>query len=112
MSVSGTQVFTHRHETAPLVIPQNGGVAVSGAGGRAVSTARFNALRVAARNGGRSNQVVVDGAASVMDQALVANATANPILTGDAAAGIQTASRSAARCSTPASRSSCGRSRG
>jgi uncharacterized protein (DUF1501 family) len=90
VSVSGSQLYTLGSQTAPLVIPSNGGVAVSGQGTDAVSTARFNALVSLLKNSNPNNQVVV-GSASVMDKALTANATANPILTATLPASIQTA---------------------
>ena len=72
------------------MVPQNGGVAVSGQAADAVSQARFNALVSLLKNANPSNQVVV-GAAGVMDKALTANATANPILTATLPPVIQTA---------------------
>jgi uncharacterized protein (DUF1501 family) len=89
ISVSGKQLFTIGAKTAPLVIPQNGGVTVSGQAADAVSTARYNALQ-ALLNTGKTNTVVA-GASSIMNQALVANATANPILTATLPAVIQNA---------------------
>ena len=93
VSVSGSQLFTAGASTAPLVIPQNGGVTVSGQGTDAVSVARFNALLslVAASKAG-GNQVV-GGGASVMDKALTANDTVNPLLTpaGTLPPNVQTA---------------------
>ncbi|MEO6566102.1 MAG: DUF1501 domain-containing protein [Casimicrobiaceae bacterium] len=79
ISVSGQQVFTLGTTTAPLVIPQNGGVAVSGQGTDAVSVARFNALNTLLASADPTNEVVKGGAA-VMTKALTANATANPLL--------------------------------
>ena len=90
VSVSGSQLYTLGAATAPLVVPGNGGVAVSGQAADAVSQARFNALVSLLKNANPNNQVVV-GAASVMDKALTANATANPILTATLPANIQTA---------------------
>jgi len=90
VSVSGSQLYTLGASTAPLVVPSNGGVAVSGQAADAVSTARFNALVSLLKNANPNNQVVV-GAASVMDKALTANATANPILTATLPSNIQTA---------------------
>ena len=93
VSVSGSQLYTAGASTAPLVIPQNGGVAVSGQAADAVSTARYNALLsliAAAKASG--NQVVVGGA-GVMDKALTANNTANPILTATLPTIIDTAFR-------------------
>ncbi len=88
VSVSGSQIFTLGSATAPLVIPSNGGVAVAGQAADAVSTARFNALRALITAADPSNQIIT-GAASVMDKALTANATANPILTATLPAVIQ-----------------------
>jgi uncharacterized protein (DUF1501 family) len=90
VSVSGSQLYTLGASTAPLVVPSNGGVAVSGQAADAVSQARFNALVSLLKNANPNNQVVV-GAASVMDKALTANATANPILTATLPSNIQTA---------------------
>jgi uncharacterized protein (DUF1501 family) len=93
VSVSGSQLFTAGASTAPLVIPQNGGVAVSGQAADAVSMARYNALLsliAASKSGG--NQIV-SGGAGVMDKALTANNTANPILTAPLPAAIDTAFR-------------------
>jgi uncharacterized protein (DUF1501 family) len=78
ISVSGKQVFTIGTKTAPLVIPSNGGVLVSGQAADAVSTARFNAMQ-ALLGTGKTNTVVAGGS-SILNQALIANATANPIL--------------------------------
>jgi uncharacterized protein (DUF1501 family) len=88
ISVSGKQLFTIGAKTAPLVIPQNGGVAVSGQNATD-GAARFAALQ-ALLNTGKSNTVVA-GASAIMNQALVANATANPILQATLPAVIQTA---------------------
>jgi uncharacterized protein (DUF1501 family) len=90
VSVSGSQVFTNGVTTAPLVIPQNGGVTVSGQAADAVSTARYNALVSLLNNATPGNQVV-QGAAGVMNKALTANNTANPILTATLPSIIQTA---------------------
>jgi uncharacterized protein (DUF1501 family) len=79
VSVSGSQIFTNGATTAPLVIPQNGGVTVAGQGNSAEQMARYNAL-VSLLSSPSGNQVV-SGAAGVMDKALKANNTANPILT-------------------------------
>src|SRR4030095_11575931 len=78
ISVSGKQLFTIGARTAPLVIPQNGGVSVSGQGAATDQDARFNAMQ-ALLNTGLTNQVVAGGSA-ILQQALLANATANPIL--------------------------------
>jgi uncharacterized protein (DUF1501 family) len=88
VSVSGKQLFTIGAKTSPLVIPQNNGVNVSGQTG-ADSAARFGALQALLAN--PSPNVVVSGAASVMNQALLANATVNPILTAPLPAVINTA---------------------
>jgi len=90
VSISGSQLYTMGAQTAPLVVPSNGGVTVSGQAADAVSTARYNALVSLLKNANPNNQVVV-GSASVMDKALTANATANPILTATLPANIQTA---------------------
>jgi uncharacterized protein (DUF1501 family) len=90
VSVSGSQLYTLGTSTAPLVVPQNGGVALSGQAADAVSMARFTALQSLLANANPNNQVVL-GAAGVMNKALVANATANPILTATLPPVIQTA---------------------
>ena len=90
ISVSGSQLYTLGTATAPLVIPSNGGVAVSGQAADAVSTARYNALVSLLKNANPNNKVVV-GSSSVMDKALTANATANPILTATLPTVISTA---------------------
>jgi uncharacterized protein (DUF1501 family) len=88
ISVSGKQLFTIGAKTAPLVIPQNGGVTVSG------QNATDGAARFAGLQGllstGQTNTVVA-GASAIMNQALVANATANPILSAALPAVIQNA---------------------
>jgi uncharacterized protein (DUF1501 family) len=90
VSISGNQLYTLGAQTAPLVVPGNGGVLVTGQGADAVSMARFNALQSLLKNANPNNQVVV-GSAAVMDKALTANATANPILTATLPTSIQTA---------------------
>ncbi|MFO1324930.1 MAG: DUF1501 domain-containing protein [Burkholderiales bacterium] len=91
VSVSGSQVFTNGNTTAPLVVPQNGGVTVSGQAADAVSTARYNALVSLLNSSGSSANQVVVGGSSIMNRALVANNTANPILTATLPPIIQTA---------------------
>jgi uncharacterized protein (DUF1501 family) len=90
VSVTGTQFFTIGNATTPLVVPQNGGVAMSGQGTDAVSVARYNAL-VSLLKAADPNSKVVAGAASIMDRALIANETANPVLTGTLPTVIQNA---------------------
>ena len=80
VSVSGSQLYTAGSSTAPLVIPQNGGVAVSAQQGADAAT-RYNAMLSLIAASKASGNQVVGGAASVMDKALTANNTANPILT-------------------------------
>ncbi|HEY5308054.1 MAG TPA: DUF1501 domain-containing protein [Casimicrobiaceae bacterium] len=77
ISASGKQLFTIGKQTAPLVVPQSGGVTVAGQTGTD-SAARFTALQ-ALLNTGQSNAVIA-AASNVMTQALHANATVNPIL--------------------------------
>jgi uncharacterized protein (DUF1501 family) len=89
ISVSGKQLFTIGARTAPLVIPQNGGVSVSGQGTAPDQVARFNAMQ-ALLGTGLTNQVVAGGS-SILQQALLANATANPILQATLPPVIQTA---------------------
>lgn len=96
VSVSGSQLFTIGAQTAPLVVPQNGGVVLSGGGqlptDSAESRARFNALVSLLKNANPGNQVVT-GAAGVMDKALLANSVANPLLTATLPPVIDTAFR-------------------
>ena len=114
ISVSGSQLFTAGASTAPLVIPQNGGVTVAAQAADAVSTARYNAMLSLIAASKASGNQVVGGGAGVMDKALTANNTANPILTPPNAAARDPdgVPRQRQRCSTPASPSSSGRSRG
>ncbi|MFO1317135.1 MAG: DUF1501 domain-containing protein [Burkholderiales bacterium] len=93
VSVSGSQLYTAGATTAPLVIPQNGGVTVSGQAADAVSTARYNALLSLIASAKASGNQVVVGGAGVMDKALTANNTANPILTATLPSVIDTAFR-------------------
>ncbi len=79
VSASGSQIFTVGVNTAPLVVPQNGGVTVSGQGNDTVSTARYNAL-VSLTKAADPSSIVVSGAANVFDRALVANGAVNPVL--------------------------------
>src|SRR4029079_3175732 len=88
ISVSGKQVFTIGNKTAPLVIPGNGGVGVSAQGG-GDGPARVAAMQ-ALLSTGQSNGVVAGGS-NILSQALVANATANPILQATLPPVIQTA---------------------
>ena len=88
ISVSGKQVFTIGNKTAPLVIPGNGGVSVSAQGG-ADAAARYAALQALLATGGTNT--VVAGGSSILNQALTANATVNPILTPTAPAVITNA---------------------
>ncbi len=90
VSVSGNQLFTIGNATAPLVIPQTGGVNLSGQGSDSVSAARFSAL-VQLLKSADSSSTVVSGAAGVMDKSLTANATVNPILTASLPPVVQTA---------------------
>ncbi|MEO8344199.1 MAG: DUF1501 domain-containing protein [Betaproteobacteria bacterium] len=79
ISVSGKQLFTIGNSTSPLVIPQSGGVTVSGQAATGDGAARYAALQQMLTTG--TSNTVVSGASSIMAQALLANATANPILT-------------------------------
>ncbi len=95
VSVSGSQLYTFGAQTAPLVIPQNGGVTLTGAdptSSNPIFVARYNALVSLLRNANPGNQVVV-GAAGVMDKALLANTVANPILTATLPPAIDAAFR-------------------
>jgi uncharacterized protein (DUF1501 family) len=89
ISATGSNIFNAGRNTAALVVPQNGGVAISGGGSDAVSTARMAAL-----NGilalPTTNQVI-QGATSVIQSALAANAAINPILSATLPPVIQTA---------------------
>ena len=85
VSVAGSQLFTAGDVTAPLVVPQNNIVTVSGQGSDSVSLARYAALNSLLKAADPSSTVVKSGAA-VLDRALVANATANPLLQMNSAA--------------------------
>jgi uncharacterized protein (DUF1501 family) len=89
ISATGSQVFNGGATTAPLVIPGNGGVAISGQGTDPVSTARMAALSslLALPTG---NQLIT-GATSIMQKALAANAAINPVLSATLPPVIQTA---------------------
>jgi uncharacterized protein (DUF1501 family) len=93
VSVSGSQLYTAGASTAPLVIPQNGGVTVAGQAADAVSMARYNALLSLIAASKASGNQVVGGGAGIMDKALTANNTANPILTATLPPVIDTAFR-------------------
>lgn len=79
VSVAGSQLFTAGDVTAPLVVPQNGIVTVSGQGSDSVSVARYSALNALLKAADPTSTVVKSGA-GVLDRALLANATANPLL--------------------------------
>ena len=79
ISITGSQVFVNGNLTAPLVVPQNGVVNLLGQGAAADQVARYNALTALLKSADPSN-LVVKGGASVLDKALIANATANPLL--------------------------------
>jgi uncharacterized protein (DUF1501 family) len=89
VSVTGNQIFALGNQSVPFVIPGNGGVSLSGQGADAVSTARYNALKAMLMPGTGNN--VQDGAASVLNGALLANENANPILTATLPPTIATA---------------------
>jgi uncharacterized protein (DUF1501 family) len=88
ISVSGKQVFTIGNKTSPLVIPGNGGVTVSAQGG-ADGVARLAAMQALLQTG--KTNTVVAGGSDILNQALTANATANPILQATLPAVINTA---------------------
>ena len=88
ISVSGKQLFTIGKQHAPLVIPQAGGVTVSGQA-TTDGAARYAALSQLLTTGG-TNQIVAGGS-SIMSQALLANSTVNPILSAAAPAVITNA---------------------
>jgi len=79
ISVAGSQLFTAGNVTAPLVVPQNNIVTVSGQGTTGVPLARYTALTDLIKAADPSS-TVVKNAAAVLDRALLANATANPLL--------------------------------
>jgi uncharacterized protein (DUF1501 family) len=89
ISATGSNIFNNGQATAALVVPGNGGVAIAGQGVDAISTARMTALNALLQSG-FTNQVQ-QGAASVMKNALAANAAINPILSGALPPVIQTA---------------------
>jgi uncharacterized protein (DUF1501 family) len=88
ISASGKQLFTIGAKTAPLVIPGNGGVSVSAQAGGDGPT-RYGALQALLNTGKTS--LVVAGASTVLNQALVANSVVNPILTATAPAVVTNA---------------------
>lgn len=89
ISATGSNLFNNGGATTALVVPSNGGVAISGQGTDAISTARMQALS-ALLSSGFTNQVQM-GAASVMQKALAANSAINPVLSGALPPVIQTA---------------------
>jgi uncharacterized protein (DUF1501 family) len=89
ISASGSNIFNNGGSTVALVVPGNGGVAIAGQGTDAVSQARTAALSSLLNVSG-GNQVM-QGAASVMQKALAANAAINPVLSGTLPPVIQTA---------------------
>jgi uncharacterized protein (DUF1501 family) len=89
VSATGSNLFNAGRNTAALVVPQNGGVAISGQGSDAISTARMAALSgILALP--TTNQVI-QGATSVLQSALSANAAINPVLSATLPPVIQTA---------------------
>lgn len=88
VSVSGTQLFNSGHDTTPFVIPQNGGVLLSGQGTDAVSKARFDALRSLLSTGGGNK--LFEGASSILGDALTAAESANTFLTANPAPALIT----------------------
>jgi len=89
ISATGSNVFNNGATTTALVVPGNGGVAISGQGTDPVSTARMNAL--AGLLSLPTTSQVQMGAASVMQKALAANAAINPVLSAALPPVIQTA---------------------
>jgi len=89
VSATGSNIFNNGQATAALVVPGNGGVAISGQGTDAISQARMAGLN-ALLSSGFTNQVQL-GAASVMQKAMAANASINPVLSGALPPVIQTA---------------------
>jgi uncharacterized protein (DUF1501 family) len=92
ISVSGSQLFTAGASTAPLVVPQNNGVTVSAQTG-ADATARYNAMLSLIAASKASGNQVVSGGVGVLDKALLANTTVNPLLTATLPTVIDTAFR-------------------
>ncbi len=89
ISITGSQVFVNGNLTAPLVVPQNGVVNLSGQGTNADQVARYNALTAMLKSADPSS-LVVKGGASVLDKALISSSTANPLL-GTTSTNITTA---------------------
>jgi uncharacterized protein (DUF1501 family) len=89
LSVSGNALMAQGITTSPFVLPSTGGVSLSGQGTDAVSKARYNALRALLRIDDGND--VSTGGAAVLDAALTAADTANPILTGTLPPVISTA---------------------
>jgi uncharacterized protein (DUF1501 family) len=89
VSATGSNIFNAGRNTAALVVPGNGGVAISGQGTDAVSTARMTALNNIL--GLATTNQVIQGATTVMQNALAANAAINPVLSAALPPVIQTA---------------------
>lgn len=89
ISATGSNIFNNGQSTAALVVPGNGGVAISGQGTDAISTARMAALSSLLNTAGPSQ--VMQGAAAIMQKALAANSAINPVLSAAAPPLITTA---------------------
>ncbi len=77
ISITGSQVFVNGNLTAPLVVPQNGTVNISGVGN--AGGAGYAALQAMLKSADPTS-TVVSRAAGILDSALLANSTANPLL--------------------------------
>jgi len=89
ISAVGSNVFNNGQATTALVVPGNGGVAISGQGTDPVSTARMNAM--AGLLSMPTTSQVQMGASAIMQKALAANAAINPVLSATLPPVIQTA---------------------
>jgi uncharacterized protein (DUF1501 family) len=89
VSVTGSNVFNNGQATAALVVPSNGGATIVGQGTAPDQVARMNALS-SMLSVPTTNQVI-QGASSVLQSALAANAAINPVLSAALPPVIQTA---------------------
>jgi len=89
ISASGSNIFNAGQSTAALVVPGNGGVAISGQGTTPEAVARMTALNSLLTISG--NNQIQQAAAGVMQKALQANAAINPVLSATLPPVIQTA---------------------
>jgi uncharacterized protein (DUF1501 family) len=83
-SFAGANLFTNGDVTNPLALPASGGIGLQGYTGSSQSNARLGALQqLLALDGGNA---FVNGAASIVRQALAVSGVASPILTSTTSA--------------------------